>query len=406
MRDILLKLLLYLLNTRVSDSCQSNLYFTESLTNQSDHHCLYYYAYTDKPIQQIHTYCIRDALDPSLLQDTGYYDELFTFEQLKNKNITSQQLYEWSAPIDLAENYQHYLEYRSDQITNVFYNCSFPWFGTRCQFSFGLTKRMTGGEAIHYWINRPLNTYRMPIKETFPCYTHIKCIRVSPHDSMPGVCLDWREICNGKIDCLDSGADEEHCWQLEWNECDHEHEYRCLNGLCIPKSFLRDDRANTDCLDGSDESYFSPNYGSSPFPSWYFNRIACQHSPTFRCEDRQCHCTTRHLHVITCGQGDCNNPFIEECSSHRHSFLIEALFTAINVTDACHRAFICGSRVLDALDDFSDYCKNSITTTYTAAIREHCPRLMVLPVILFGHVQFVYDMNESKVSPVMIQDNR
>ena len=69
----------------------------------------------------------------------------------------------------------------------------------------------------------------------FTCYTHLKCNR-GPFPS----CLDWTEICDGKIDCLDGGFDEEHCWQLEINEC-KDNEYRCKNGQCIPKSFYQDD---------------------------------------------------------------------------------------------------------------------------------------------------------------------
>ena len=31
-------------------------------------------------------------------------------------------------------------------------------------------------------------------------------------------CLDWSEICDGKVDCLDGGRDEEECWRAgtEW----------------------------------------------------------------------------------------------------------------------------------------------------------------------------------------------
>ncbi|CAF1181363.1 unnamed protein product [Adineta steineri] len=78
------------------------------------------------------------------------------------------------------------------------------------------------------------------------CYTHIKCNRIG------GECLDWREICDGKNDCLDSVEDEKNCLELEINDCADE-EYRCYNGMCISDSFLRDDPFNPECLDGSDE---------------------------------------------------------------------------------------------------------------------------------------------------------
>ena len=47
------------------------------------------------------------------------------------------------------------------------------------------------------------------------CYTHFKCDR---HPLMFW-CLDWREICDGKIDCFNDGIDEKHCDELELQEC-------------------------------------------------------------------------------------------------------------------------------------------------------------------------------------------
>ncbi len=32
------------------------------------------------------------------------------------------------------------------------------------------------------------------------CYIHLKC-NLGP----PPACLDWREICDGKVDCMDGG---------------------------------------------------------------------------------------------------------------------------------------------------------------------------------------------------------
>ncbi|CAF4595144.1 unnamed protein product [Rotaria sp. Silwood2] len=81
----------------------------------------------------------------------------------------------------------------------------------------------------------------------FTCYTQLQCNR-GPFPA----CLDWSEICDGQVDCLDDEFDEEHCWQLEINEC-NDNEYRCTNGQCIPQSFFRDDINTHDCLDGSDE---------------------------------------------------------------------------------------------------------------------------------------------------------
>ncbi|CAF4216527.1 unnamed protein product, partial [Rotaria sordida] len=43
------------------------------------------------------------------------------------------------------------------------------------------------------------------------CYEHLHCQAILSY-------LDWREICDGKIDCLDS-FDEKNCWKLEVNDC-------------------------------------------------------------------------------------------------------------------------------------------------------------------------------------------
>ncbi|CAF4461015.1 unnamed protein product, partial [Adineta steineri] len=78
------------------------------------------------------------------------------------------------------------------------------------------------------------------------CYILLECDRGGS-----SMCLDWREICDGRIDCLNGGVDEIQCFNLEINEC-NENEYRCHNGLCIPKKFLEMDFEEAQCLDRSD----------------------------------------------------------------------------------------------------------------------------------------------------------
>ena len=48
-----------------------------------------------------------------------------------------------------------------------------------------------------------------------PCYENLQCDRAGNHGRTPGACLDWREICDGKVDCVNGGSDEEFCLQLE-----------------------------------------------------------------------------------------------------------------------------------------------------------------------------------------------
>ncbi|CAF5173032.1 unnamed protein product, partial [Rotaria sp. Silwood1] len=146
--------------------------------------------------------------------------------ELSKLSITSQQLYLWSAPIDLVERYQFYLNqlltFNAISLEKqVFYNCTLPRFGSMCQY-----------EIIYYHSNHS-SLYEM-IRDyyllyeynptNFTCYTHLQCNR----GPFP-VCLNWSEICDG------------------------DNEYRCTNGQCIPQSFFRDDINTPDCLDGSDE---------------------------------------------------------------------------------------------------------------------------------------------------------
>ena len=63
----------------------------------------------------------------------------FTFAELSKQNITSQQLYLWSAPIDIIERYQFYLNQLSTSndsslAKEIFYNCTMPRFGPKCQY--------------------------------------------------------------------------------------------------------------------------------------------------------------------------------------------------------------------------------------------------------------------------------
>ncbi|CAF1216270.1 unnamed protein product [Adineta steineri] len=105
-------------------------------------------------------------------------------------------------------------------------------------------------------------------------------------------CLDWREICDGKIDCLNGGQDEQNCFELEVNECE-ENEFRCYNGAqCIPLGMIDDNKLNPDCLDGTDERLV---------PAFLWEQ--CVTDPAFRCEERKC--TTQLQN--SCGDGACRD---------------------------------------------------------------------------------------------------
>ncbi|CAF5043873.1 unnamed protein product, partial [Rotaria sp. Silwood1] len=107
-----------------------------------------------------------------------------TFETLQKENITSQQLYLLSAPIDVVERYQAFLENSYSFLsTQVFNNCSKPWI-------------------LWAYLTYPKQEINNAFKNG-TCYIFIECNR----GPLPS-CLDWREICDEKIDCLDGGQDD------------------------------------------------------------------------------------------------------------------------------------------------------------------------------------------------------
>ena len=126
------------------------------------------------------------------------------------------------------------------------------------------------------------------------------------NESWP-LCLNWREICDGKFDCLD-GEDERDCEELEWNECS-EDEYRCHNGQCIPMDFAWESLSSVDCLDGSDE-HEDVERGFHLLPVSYGPN--CVKLPIFRCEER----TPRYPRQFIRGDGEYNDmQYISENTS-------------------------------------------------------------------------------------------
>jgi hypothetical protein len=127
----------------------------------------------------------------------------------------------------------------------------------------------------------PLNTFVKNVSKTShslasngTCYLHLNCKR-----NNISWCLDWREVCDRRVDCWPDPVDEQHCEILEQNECGP-NEYRCLNGQCIPEIFLLDKAFFSDCLDNSDEDLLEP--------SFYQTICTNTGNPTFRCTDTMC----------------------------------------------------------------------------------------------------------------------
>ncbi|CAF1140302.1 unnamed protein product [Adineta ricciae] len=135
-----------------------------------------------------------------------------------------------------------------------------------------------------YKINNVSLLYNCTLPCTGVCYGFIESCN---NESWPS-CLDWREICDEKVDCLDGE-------ELEWNEC-NENEYRCHNGQCIPMEFAWESLSSVDCLDGSDEhDDVQREFNLNPV-SYNPN---CVNLSIFRCEER----TPRYPRQFVCGGG-------------------------------------------------------------------------------------------------------
>lgn len=356
---------------------QSNQNWSNNIPQQYSYDCLNYYVKdhrnSSKLVVQWMFYCFRPLLTSTIRSSvlTSEHGQNYTFLELNMLNISSEQLYHWSAPIDLIEQYEVYLITKNTSLTNTkFYNCTSLWFGDRCQYSFDIEKtflsfihivdgmfeekelRISSNDSSIIWSN-------------LSCYIHIPCNRGGPYPA----CLDWREICDGKVDCTNEGIDEENCDQLEINECAM-NEYRCQNGQCIPQDFLWDNLLNPECLDQTDEFVLDVD-------SRY-----CLTDPTFRCEEIICRQSI--IRNIVCGDGGCVH---DRCTNKRDLILKRAMLEAtFNITKKCR--------------DSMAYRTDLVSSIFVWNITEHCPKLFQFPEIpvLYGHVKLLYSNLPSKVN--------
>ena len=375
-------------------SPQLNLHFTDSVSDEKsdlvfEHDCLNVAASIKKendPHQMI-SYCLTEFPSKWNVEENNL-DQKYTFDQFYKQNITSEQLYLWSAPIDVVERYQLYLNHLStpNQLPSIglqlFYKCTPPSFGTLCQYSFDYYEfyHLTLNDIVYDFYQNEYDP------KNLTCYTHLKCNRGSTL-----ACLDWTEICDGEIDCLNDGIDEENCWQLEINECG-ENEYRCDSGQCIHEKFLDDDNVNSyECLDRSDEQYDIDN----PIE---FNRG----ESIFFNEDITC--SLRNLVSYM--------KLTSSCISARRRLLNEIMFldTPDSLSEECWFAFKCVNNIVDRFDSRCDrLCPNR---RCQQIINETCPNILFMPgrARIFGHMYFGYSKQnllhgETHYTPTHVCDN-
>ena len=329
-------------------------------------------------IHEIISYCLTECRNGSILDSIQTEYRSFTFQQLEKQNVMSQQLYLWSAPIDLIENYQHFLERPhddqddQDSANQMFYNCTWPRFGPSCQFTFDHLQSSASSSYLFSTLDRLVGDYyheNAYEQTTLTCYEHLQCNR----GPLPS-CLDWYEICDDKIDCFDGGQDEEHCWQLEVNEC-AEDEFRCLNGQCVHKRYLSDSSHSIECIDSSDETAIRDSA-----------RLPCiNFPPVMACQD------------VRCSHDSFLNGFELQnvCGRNKRTILTQALFSVQppHLSKECWLALICRvSADLSVTTPCQEYCWYR---ECASVIKQHCPHeqsLYFFPSVpvLYGHLHLVY----------------
>ncbi|CAF1223530.1 unnamed protein product [Adineta ricciae] len=315
-----------------------------------------------KITRQISSYCLSESpstfrieKDPTL--------PTHSFSSLAKRNITGEDLYLWSAPIDIIEQYQIYLQSNDLLLAEtIFYNCTFPRFGSMCQYE--LFYQHENDSSLYQMIHSYYESY--PYHSTdMTCYVHVKCKR-----GYPPACLDWTEICDGKVDCLDGNYDEEHCWQLELNQCE-ENEYQCTIGQCIPQEFVGDDSRTFDCVDSSDEHNILVH-----------NHLAERgnYEPVFGYEDTRCQRT-----FLT-----------SSCLEERRYLLVQSMFSIKDdsISDKCWSAFKCYFALPNPT--YPTITKEIIDTECVLTLQQACPDMLDIPntPVFFGYIYTAYKKND------------
>ena len=347
---------------------QTNFRLTDVNDRTFAHDCLQLSVLpiSTKDSQEILSFCLtNDSLSKWPIQ-INPLDQNFTFADLRKQNVTSEQLYRWSASIDLIEQYQFYLIYnQSSMSTNLFYNCSKPRFGSQCQYEFLYLplENSTLEETIRY-------LYKIEYKPTsLTCYIHLKCNRGSKL-----ICLDWTEICDQHVHCVDDQIDEKFCGQLLINEC-NEDEYRCRNGQCISKQFAFDELNIDECLDRSDNLMIIK-----------LKEKESMNGPIINYEDIICvekNVNTEPRQLIS-----------SSCDVTRYNLLHEFIFrdtsTSTTISSICLITFYCifyyESFRYIICQDICEYDKCRLL------INETCPDITITlsAPLLFGHVRVGY----------------
>jgi hypothetical protein len=211
------------------------LYNTENKETAEKFDCVYDIPNYGEEI----SYCRRPGANQSVNRyrnECDHQGERKPFRDLIDQEIHPNIVHKWSSSIDMADLY-----------ASVFYNRSLI-HDNDDQFVCNCTTAGTFGKYCEYQLTHETKTFREAIRAQFQQkrngdswdtqrFGKLLCYETLPCPLSP-LCLDWREICDGKQRCS-NGIDEENCDILEFNECEND-EFRCTNGMCISEEFWLD----------------------------------------------------------------------------------------------------------------------------------------------------------------------
>ncbi|CAF1479010.1 unnamed protein product [Adineta ricciae] len=206
------------------------LYNTENDEIVEKFDCVYYVSTFGEEI----LYCRRPSTVQSLdrqRDDCDNQGEKVLFRDLLYRGIDPSIVLEWNSSIEVVDLY-----------AEVFYNRSL--FNNDDNRSICICRNGKFGKYCEYQLTHDKNLFSETIDAQFEGkrdtwnvqrYGAILCYQTLPCPSSP-LCLDWREICDGKQRCP-NGIDEENCDKLAFNECEDDA-FRCTNGMCIAEVIM------------------------------------------------------------------------------------------------------------------------------------------------------------------------
>jgi hypothetical protein len=375
--------LLHLLLLSSTLAIRHRLYHTDYPVTNGDHDCFYRFENSTNSLSRhLAVYCLRQS---TIKSEEKCFGREHTFNELRSLNITSTQLFHWFAPIDLIDDYAVFLR-SNDTNKQIYCNCTNGHaFGKHCQYKFVVgNEQSTFGEIVQQTLKtRELNEpefHLMNEKNFTTCYTHLNCTVYT------SLCLDWREIGDGFRHCV-NGEDEKDFETMELSDCDRETEYRCRNGLCIPRSFLLD--RTLDCPDWYDEQVSIDN-------QFHLSEMCLRNPAIAECEEHRL-----GLNFFECGDGQriaSRNISPNPCSTHRHVFLLKALFRPyINemLNNSCHIKMMHLFNILRLFDSRPDEIANR-GATFSDDDDQICPDLFFFPAgpFIFPFVRLLYNSSE------------